>query len=477
MNLTQRSLSKYIFVVFYTIILVTLLSDLLLHISQIRTTSDQTYFDSVLIILHVIALVGLLATPWRRRQYSYRDRPLQLASPVRNLADADARLQQIQRLAQVGDWRLEVATGITYWSEELFHVFGLELAAAPPTLEEFFRLIPPNERDDLRQTVEQSIRHGNSFKFDHGVCRPDGLQRYVTCQGEAIKNPAGDVVWLVGTARDITDYKRLELNLQASEARLNDVLNTAIAAIFSFRFYRDRTWEYVYASAGVEAIYGYAPADFLATPELWLTRVHPDDRESVIPDLLEQYLQAQRTQVEFRILNRQGDIRWLASSTVSHYSVDQDCWLVTVVDIDISDRKRAEIINQQAEIAARQQYALLRQVIDSIPHHIFAKDETGRFFLANQAAATAHGVTPEQLVGHREIDFNPYLDDMWLTQAMAVNREVMRRQQPQTLPDHQLLHHTGESRWYQMHLTPMSTSRGRCGASLATPWISMIANG
>ncbi|WP_163685923.1 sensor domain-containing diguanylate cyclase [Leptolyngbya iicbica] len=428
----------------YTVILMTLLGDLLFHISQ---SQSQPYYDrigTVLVFFHSIALVGLLAMLWHRRD---RTIAMQLAPPARDIVAAEARLRQIQRLAQVGDWRLEVATGLIHWSEELFHIFGLKVTAATPTFEEFFRLIPLSERDYVRQTVEQSLQRGTPFKLDHGVCRPDGSRRYVTCQGEAIVDDAGAVIYLVGTVRDITDYKRLELDLQTSEAQLNDVLNTAIAAIFSFRLYRDRTWDYVYVSAGVETIYGYAPAEFLATPELWLTRVHPDDQVSVIPGLIDQYFQEQRVQAEFRILNRQGDVRWLASSTVSHYSVDQDCWLVTAVDMDISDRKHAEI-------AARQQSALLRQVIDSIPHHIFAKDETGQFFLANQAAAAVHGVTPEELVGHREIDFNPHLDHAWLTQVIAVNQAVMDSQRSHTLPDSQLPHHTGEQRWYQVHLTP-----------------------
>jgi diguanylate cyclase (GGDEF)-like protein/PAS domain S-box-containing protein len=462
MNLTQRSFGKYIRVTVYTVILMTFLGDWVFQISRLRSAVADVRIDYALILLKGIALVGLVGMLWRlRRYYDDRERRIQLTPPAHDLAAAEARFRQIQRLAQVGDWSLDVATGLIDWSEELFHIFGRELTATAPTYEEFFQFIPPSERDYLRQIVEQSIQQGTPFKLDHGVCQPAGTQRYVTCQGEAIKNADGEVIRLVGTARDITDYKRLQLSLQTSEARLNDVLDTAIAAIFSFRVYRDRTWDYDYASAGVEAIYGYAPADFLASPELWFTRVHPDDQELVIPGLIDRFLQGQQTQIEFRILNRQGDIRWLASSTVAHYCAAQDCWVVTAVDIDISDRKLVEAERQEAEAAVRQQQALLRQVIDSIPHHIFAKDEAGRFFLANQAAAAMHGVTPEQLIGHHETDFNAHLDEAWLAQILAVNREVMRSQQAKTLPDIQLSHHTGGNRWYQVHLAPYLDLEGQ----------------
>jgi len=41
----------------------------------------------------------------------------------------------------------------------------------------------------------------------------------------------------------------------------------------------------------------------------------------------------------------------------------------------------------------------LRQVMDLVPHLIFAKDRQGRFLLANRAVAEAYGTTVEQLTG------------------------------------------------------------------------------
>jgi PAS domain S-box-containing protein len=47
-----------------------------------------------------------------------------------------------------------------------------------------------------------------------------------------------------------------------------------------------------------------------------------------------------------------------------------------------------------------------RQVIDLVPHFIFAKDIAGRFILANAAIAEAHGLTVEDMIGKRETDFS-----------------------------------------------------------------------
>jgi diguanylate cyclase (GGDEF)-like protein/PAS domain S-box-containing protein len=63
-----------------------------------------------------------------------------------------------------------------------------------------------------------------------------------------------------------------------------------------------------------------------------------------------------------------------------------------VVLRDITGRKRAAERISVSEDA-------LRKVIDLVPHHIYVKDEDGRFLLVNQATADSLGTQPDLLVG------------------------------------------------------------------------------
>jgi diguanylate cyclase (GGDEF)-like protein/PAS domain S-box-containing protein len=440
---------------FYFIIVLALSLNLIIQGFQVLRGEDDFFPAGLMIGLEGVALYGLVILFYRSSQlFILRWRAEDTAASDHTTILAETRLNRLQQLAQVGDWDVNVITGQVYWSEEIFRIFGRKLNQAPPNLEEFLQYIPAHERRSLRKFMQQCVTQGGVFNQDHAIVGSDGTIRYVNCCGEAIRNPSGKVVHLIGTARDITAQKQLELALQASESRLNNILNTAIAAIFSLRIYRDHTRVYDYISPGVEAIYGYTPADLLATPTLFMDIVHVGDREMLLTTQFASFLAEEQTQVEFRIRSKAGKIHWISSTTVSHRDDTQDCWIVKAVDIDISQRKRIEIERQQADIAIHQQQVLLRQVVDSIPHHLFAKDPEGRFFLANQAAAAVHGTTPQQLVGHFETDFNPYLDAAWLEQVLAVNQAVLESQQAQTLPDTQLISHTGEERWCQVHLTP-----------------------
>ncbi|MDA0739832.1 MAG: PAS domain S-box protein [Nitrospirae bacterium] len=65
-----------------------------------------------------------------------------------------------------------------------------------------------------------------------------------------------------------------------------------------------------------------------------------------------------------------------------------------------------ELERNRAEDALRRSEGRLRQVIDLVPHFIFAKDSTGRFILANQAVAEVYGTTAQNLIGKTDNDFS-----------------------------------------------------------------------
>ncbi|HOW52005.1 MAG TPA: PAS domain-containing protein [bacterium] len=60
---------------------------------------------------------------------------------------------------------------------------------------------------------------------------------------------------------------------------------------------------------------------------------------------------------------------------------------------------------REAELALRDSERLLRQIIDLVPHFIFAKNRDSRFILVNKAVADNYGTTVEALTGKSDVDF------------------------------------------------------------------------
>jgi PAS domain S-box-containing protein len=119
--------------------------------------------------------------------------------------------------------------------------------------------------------------------------------------------------------------------------------------------------------------------------------------------------------------------------------------------IDITERKRA------AE-ALESQRAFLRQVIDSNPNFIFAKDREGRFTLVNRAVADVYGTTVENLIGKTDADFNPNREEVEFFQRMDL--EVMDTLQERFIPEEHLTDARGQIRWLQTVKRPIVEKDG-----------------
>jgi PAS domain S-box-containing protein len=128
---------------------------------------------------------------------------------------------------------------------------------------------------------------------------------------------------------------------QQSEAKLKDVVDSAVASITSFRVFAEGNWEYDYRSAGCERIFGYTAQELTADKNLWRSRIHPEDQERVVSPTYQKILQGQSPlTIEYRFQRQDGVTRWISSALTSRR--DTDCWVVTSVETDISDRKAAE---------------------------------------------------------------------------------------------------------------------------------------
>jgi PAS domain S-box-containing protein len=151
---------------------------------------------------------------------------------------------------------------------------------------------------------------------------------------------------------DSSDREQLELALQASEAKLSQILDSAIAAIASFRVWDNRDWEYEYWSAGCEVLFGYTVRELMADKTLWLSQVFPDDRETIVMPLFEAFFAERNTTAEYRFYHKDGSVRWI-SSTYSSQRIEDNCWTIVAVNQDISEAKRNEVVRKQTEAALR----------------------------------------------------------------------------------------------------------------------------
>jgi PAS domain S-box/diguanylate cyclase (GGDEF) domain len=129
------------------------------------------------------------------------------------LARSEARLAEAQRIARLGHWEWNVATGELWWSDEVYNIFEREKGRFIPGYESFMACLHPDDRARIESAVHKSIDDGSDYRLDHRIVLPGGAVRYVHEQASCVLGAGGTVERMVGTVQDITDRKETEARL------------------------------------------------------------------------------------------------------------------------------------------------------------------------------------------------------------------------------------------------------------------------
>src|SRR5207302_1524185 len=132
--------------------------------------------------------------------------------------ESEAYLAEAQRLSHTGSWAWTPATGeIRYWSEETYRVLGFDPDAGPPRFEKFFGRLHSEDQDRVRELFGKAIAQNVDFETDYRVVHPSGAVKDIHAVGHPVCDEAGHLAEFVGTVIDITESKRSEAALRASE--------------------------------------------------------------------------------------------------------------------------------------------------------------------------------------------------------------------------------------------------------------------
>ena len=118
--------------------------------------------------------------------------------------------------------------------------------------------------------------------------------------------------------------------------------------------------------------------------------------------------------------------------------------------MDLGEQTRAA---ELAIVETAEQRQFLREVIDTIPAFVFAKDSEGRFTLANRSLADAYGTTPEAILGKTDADINSNSDEV--AAFRRDEREVIQTGRDLLIPEEMVTDASGVTRWMETVKRPL----------------------
>jgi len=192
------------------------------------------------------------------------------------LRESVALLAQAEQLANMGSGSYNLRTREMVWSAQLYRVLGLDPDGTPITAEGFYQLVHPEDRERVRQELDQLIAQPQPFEQEVRFVLPDGRIRTLHTRCMLVTDSSGCAIHIVGMSQDITDRKEAEERLQKSETLLAEAEQLANFGSWGFDF---KTRKPILSKQLLQ-MYGMA-SEAEWTEEMYWERLHPKDRQQV----------------------------------------------------------------------------------------------------------------------------------------------------------------------------------------------------
>lgn len=278
-------------------------------------------------------------------------------------AAAHARLSQLlaSSPAVIYSYKATGDFAPTFVSQNIREWLGYEPREYLEDAEFWRRCVHP---DDLAAVEAESVRlfkkgdHTTEYRFR----KKDASYCWVNDKQRLIHDEIGQPVEVVGSWSDITERKKAEEAVAAARARVEHLLASSPAVIYSFKATGDYAPTFI--SKNVKELLGYDREEYLDSPDFWRARVHPEDLSRIEKDYARLFEEG-RLANEYRFRKKDGSYCWISDDLQLLRNAAGDPIEVVGAWNDITARKQIG----EALVAAQDR---LVRVLSSAPAVIYS---------------------------------------------------------------------------------------------------------
>jgi PAS domain S-box-containing protein len=271
----------------------------------------------------------------------------------RKAQELSRRLETAARVAGIGLWTIDVASGTMEWNPQTSRLFGLRDDDVPGTFNDWLqRCVHPDDQARVKHTAVDWLKNGTGLlELEYRTQWPDGSVHWLVNRSDI--DPVSEGRYVFGVTVDVTEQ----------HAAMDALRDAGERSLLAARGVGIGTWQLdlrdgrAYWDDQMFLLRGLQPQAHPLSARERMALVHPDDRPTVERALREALEHNRPASYEFRVRLPEGGHRWLASRSTTLLD-DRGRPLRRIgVNWDVTDSKNAEAARQEKAVALRESEA------------------------------------------------------------------------------------------------------------------------
>ena len=323
-----------------------------ISIETVRKRKDGSRIEVSLLVAPIAVGGGQVAV-----YCIYRDITDQKRSE-KDLRASEDRYRRLVELSPDGIW-IQHEGKIVFVNSACMKLLG---ATRPEQLigKNVLDLVHPDYHEVVKARMVASMKPGGSVPFlEEKLVRLDGTA--VEVEIAATSFQFSDLPAAQAIVHDLTDRKRAERDLLAAEAKFRLLVEQLPAITYRAEFGVNGRWLYV--SPQIKGLLGFTPEEWMRDPNIWFSRVHPDDAAKVSEAEEISMATGSGFEAEYRLKARDDTYRWFSDSATVVQDTGGRPPCLQGVMMDITERKLLE-----AQLRQSQKMEAVGQLAGGIAH-------------------------------------------------------------------------------------------------------------
>jgi len=262
------------------------------------------------------------------------------------------------------DDALHLANSFIYMSPALEQLTGFRPEELTPR--RYVEQVHPDDRERMWAAVNAADATAAPFDIEYRFVRKDGSVIWLWAISHVLRDTTGRPAYRQVLLMDITARKQAEEALREAEERYRTLVEQIPAAVLVTSadpvVLPDGSLHYPvsFLSQRIEGVTGFSREEFLATPGLWFSRMHPDDQPRVYAGALRTDQTGEPFEATYRFQRKDGRWVWLEDRAVMIRDSQGKPCIRHGLLLDITER-------MQAQELLEAQTTLLQLIIDGAP--------------------------------------------------------------------------------------------------------------